>query len=161
MATVLIPRVGLVYCSMRVLPWRHMDSQVAVKAVLRNKDGKYLIVREGDRWQEVGGRIDKGELLKDGLRREVREETGITDLEIGKVIHADEWFARPEGELKHIVAVFYMCTTNTDEVTLSDEHQEYAWVTTRELEQYGDSIEADTKRAILLADEVVKAEARA
>lgn len=135
-----------------------MDSQVAVKAVLRNKDGKYLILREDKRWHEVGGRIDKGELLKDGLRREVREETGITDLEIGKVIHADEWYAKPEGELKHIVAVYYTCTTNTDEVTLSDEHQEYAWVTVEELEQYGDSVTEATHAAILLADEALRSE---
>ncbi len=128
-----------------------MDTQVAVKAVIQNQDGKFLIVREGERWQAVGGRLEKGEKLEDGLRRETKEETGITDLEIGKVIHVDEWFAKPEGELKHIVALFFFCQTKSNQVVLSDEHQEFAWVTADELEQYADSIEKEIKEAIVLA----------
>jgi 8-oxo-dGTP diphosphatase len=131
-----------------------MDSQVAVKAVLRNKDGKYLILREGQRWQAVGGRLDKGERLEKGLRREVQEETGITDLTVGKVIHVDEWFAKPEGELKHIVAIFFACTTTAEEVVLSDEHEEFAWVSADELDAYGDSLEKEIRTAIVSADAV-------
>ncbi len=127
-----------------------MDSQVAVKAVIKNSDGRYLIVRENDRWQAVGGRLEKGEKLEDGLRREAREETGITDLQIGKVIHVDEWFAKPEGELKHIVALFFLCTTTSATIVLSDEHQEYTWVTPNELEKYP-TIEKEIKQAIILA----------
>ena len=128
-----------------------MDNQVAVKAVIRNQDGKFLIVREGQRWQAVGGRLDKGERLEEGLRRETKEETGIEDLEVGKVIHVDEWFAKPEGDLKHIVALFFMCKTNATNVVLSDEHEAYAWITTDELSEYGDTIEKEIKEAIILA----------
>lgn len=129
-----------------------MDTQVAVKAVTVNNKGKYLIVREGDRWQAVGGRLDKGEKLEAGLRREVQEETGITDLEVGVVIHVDEWFAKPEGELKHIVALFFLCRTNTVDVVLSNEHVEYAWVTPEQLKDYGTTIEAEICKAIVLAE---------
>jgi 8-oxo-dGTP diphosphatase len=128
-----------------------MDNQVTVKAVIRRKDGKFLIVKEGKRWQGVGGRLEKGEKLEEGLRRETKEETGINDLKVGKVIHVDEWFSKPEGELKHIVAIFFMCDTNEDKVTLSDEHQAYAWVSSNELDGYGDSIEKEIKQAISLA----------
>jgi len=128
-----------------------MDTQVAVKAVIQNKDGKFLIVRERERWQAVGGRLDPGEKLEDGLRRETEEETGITDLEIGKVIHVDEWFAKPEGELKHIVALFFLCKTKSNNVKLSEEHQEFAWVTIDELDSYGDILEKEIKQAILFA----------
>jgi 8-oxo-dGTP pyrophosphatase MutT (NUDIX family) len=129
-----------------------MDSQVAVKAVIQNSEGKFLIVKEGERWQAVGGRLEKGEKLEDGLRRETQEETGITDLTVGKVIHVDEWFAKPEGELKHIVAIFFVCKTPSNDVILSDEHQDYAWVTVNDLETYGDSLEKEIKEAIILAD---------
>lgn len=130
-----------------------MDSQVAVKAVIRNQDGKFLIMREGERWQAVGGRLEKGEKLEDGLRRETEEETGITDLEVGKAIHVDEWFSKPEGELKHIVAIFFLCETRGNEVTLSSEHQEFAWVTPDELEDY-ETLEKEIKQAIILASEM-------
>ena len=128
-----------------------MDSQVAVKAVIKNLEGKFLIVREGARWQAVGGRLEKGEKLEEGLRRETEEETGITDLEVGKVIHVDEWFAKPEGELKHIVAIFFICKTSTSKIKLSSEHQDYAWVDVDQLEEYSDSIEKEIKEAIVLA----------
>lgn len=128
-----------------------MDNQVAVKAVIQNKNGKFLIVREGARWQAVGGRLSKGEKLEDGLRRETEEETGITNLEVGKVIHVDEWFAKPEGELKHIVALFFLCKADPEKIILSDEHQEYAWVSANDLESYGDLIEKEIKQAIILA----------
>lgn len=129
-----------------------MDSQVAVKAVIQNKEGKFLIVREGGRWQAVGGRLEKGEKLEEGLRRETREETGIIDLEVGKVIHVDEWFSKPEGELKHIVALFFLCSVDSGEVVLSDEHQEFAWVTVDDLDAFGDKIEKEIKQAIILAN---------
>lgn len=128
-----------------------MDNQVAVKAVIRNTSGRYLIVREGQRWQAVGGRLEDGEKLEDGLRRETKEETGISDLTIGNVIHVDEWFAKPEGELKHIVALFFLCETTTDAITLSNEHNEFSWVLVSELEKYGDSLEPEIKKAIILA----------
>ncbi|HEX7632924.1 MAG TPA: NUDIX domain-containing protein [Candidatus Saccharimonadales bacterium] len=129
-----------------------MDSQVAVKAVIRNKDNKFLIVREGERWQAVGGRLEKGEKLEDGLRRETQEETGITDLTVGKVIHVDEWFAKPEGELKHIVALFFDCSTSSSTVILSDEHQEYAWITPDDMDTY-ETLEKEIKQAILIASQ--------
>jgi 8-oxo-dGTP diphosphatase len=131
-----------------------MDSQVAAKAVIRDQDGKFLIVREGDRWQAVGGRLEKGEKLEDGLRRETEEETGIKDLEVLKAIHVDEWFSKPEGELKHIVAIFFLCKTRTNKITLSREHQEYAWVTPDEISKYDDTLEKEIKQAILLASEI-------
>ncbi len=128
-----------------------MDSQITVKAVIQRPDGKFLIVREGKRWQAVGGRPEKGENLETGLRRETQEETGIVNLEVGKVVHVDEWFSKPEGDLKHIVALFYHCKTNTEQIILSDEHEEYAWVTVDELDRYVDSMEKEIMQAIIAA----------
>lgn len=128
-----------------------MDSQVAVKAVIQNEAGKFLVVREGERWQAVGGRLEKGEKLEVGLRRETEEETGIVDLEVGKVIHVDEWFAKPEGKLKHIVALFFLCKVKSVKIRLSEEHQEFKWVNVDELDDFGESIEKEIREAIILA----------
>ncbi|MDQ2973224.1 MAG: NUDIX domain-containing protein [bacterium] len=53
-----------------------MDSQVAVKAVILNKQGKFLIVREGSRWQAVGGRLEKG----DSLEKEIKDAIVLASL---------------------------------------------------------------------------------
>jgi len=63
-----------------------MELQVGVKVLLRNKEGKYLLVRRssekypevGATWDLVGGRIDAGTLLQENLKREVKEEIGLT-----------------------------------------------------------------------------------
>jgi 8-oxo-dGTP diphosphatase len=129
-----------------------MDSQVAVKAVIVNPEGKALIMREGQRWQAPGGRLESGERLRDGLIREVLEETGLNDLVVGKAVHVDEWFSKPEGELKHIVAIFYACRTGSHEIILSGEHNAHAWISREEADDY--ELEAEMKRAIeiVLAD---------
>ena len=124
-----------------------MDSQVAVKAVILNQDNKVLIMNEKGRWQAPGGRLEQGEKLKVGLVREVNEETGITDLEIGEAIHVDEWFAVPEDKRVHIVAIFFKCRTVTTKITLDPiEHEDFAWVGLAELDNY--VLEPEMRRAI-------------
>src|SRR3989338_7224600 len=62
-----------------------IELQVGVKILLRNNEGKYLLLKRspekypeiGARWDIVGGRIDAGTPLIENLRREVKEETGL------------------------------------------------------------------------------------
>ncbi len=107
-----------------------MQNQVAAKAVIINSEQKSLIAHnpKTDKWEAVGGRLEEGENLEDGLRREVLEETGMALHTVGEVIHVDEWFAKPEGREVHIVALFFVCHTGNQEPETSDEHDRFAWV---------------------------------
>ena len=43
------------------------------------KDGKVLLIRSARRgWEFPGGVVEQGEAILDGLKREIREESGIT-----------------------------------------------------------------------------------
>ncbi|MGH3680365.1 MAG: NUDIX hydrolase [Natronosporangium sp.] len=57
-------------------PSRH---SVSVAAVVTNDDGQVLVIKRRDTgaWQLPGGVLELGERIEDGLRREVREETGV------------------------------------------------------------------------------------
>lgn len=54
----------------------------AVGAVIRDDDGRLLLVRRGHapqqgRWSVPGGHVEPGETLREAVLREVREETGL------------------------------------------------------------------------------------
>ncbi len=52
--------------------------RVSVKALIRNKDGKVLVLKENqDTWSLPGGGLDHGEDPKSGILRELKEELGI------------------------------------------------------------------------------------
>jgi 8-oxo-dGTP pyrophosphatase MutT (NUDIX family) len=64
----------------------------AARALLLDPDDRVLLVRfvhpdtREEFWATPGGGLDPGEQLEDGLRRELHEETGLTDAELGPVI---------------------------------------------------------------------------
>ena len=111
---------------------KDIELKVGVKISLKNKEGKYLIVRRssekypevGPKWDIVRGRIDAGKTLIQNLRREVLEETGLEIIGEPELIFAQD-ILRVEG--KHTVRLTY--TGRADgEVILNDEHEEYKWV---------------------------------
>ena len=62
----------------------------AVRVLMVDDEGDVLLVRfrEGDRiwWCTPGGGIEGDENDEDAARREIREETGLSDFELGPVI---------------------------------------------------------------------------
>jgi len=57
---------------------QHPKFEVTVKALVYNSAGSLLFAMDDKgKWDLPGGRIDEGELLEDGLKREVREELGV------------------------------------------------------------------------------------
>src|SRR3990167_9057908 len=109
-----------------------MELQVGVKILLKNKDGRYLVVRRspekypevGPKWDFVGGRINLGISLIENLRREVKEETGLEIIGEPKLISAQD-ILRLEG--KHIVRLTYSGEAE-GEVVISDEHSDFKWL---------------------------------
>jgi 8-oxo-dGTP pyrophosphatase MutT (NUDIX family) len=64
----------------------------AARALVLDPDDRVLLVHfvnpeTGEEfWATPGGGLDPGEALEDGLRRELREETGIGNVELGPVL---------------------------------------------------------------------------
>jgi len=137
--------------------------QVAAKAILVNPDGKVLIMREADEsyaegtnagkyHAAAGGRINPSETYAEGLKREVAEETGITDFEPLYPVHVGEWWPVIKGQKRHIVAIFTVCKVASSEIRLSEEHDDYRWISPEESDDYDilpaerDAIAAFAKR---------------
>ena len=102
---------------------------VSVAAVTCRNDGRVLCIRRRDTgvWQIPGGVLERGETLWDGLRREVREETGG---EVEPVRLTGVYLNLPMA----VVALVFLCRPlseslrdETDEATAVD------WLTVDEI----------------------------
>lgn len=82
-------------------------------------------------WENVGGSIDWGEDPVDGLKREVKEEAGLT-VEPAKIYSTHHYMHKDQG--RQIIEIAFVCKViGKANVTLSHEHQAYKWITQDEL----------------------------
>ena len=98
----------------------------SVEAVIL-EDDKYLFLRRKnepvkDHWWFPGGRIRKGETLKQALAREVKEETGLTVTE-SKLVNV---YSRIFDQ-RHDITIAYTCKCKPTKITLNNEHSEYKY----------------------------------
>jgi len=116
-----------------------MELQVGVKVLLRNSEGKYLLLlrsaekypETGAQWDIVGGRIDPGSELLENLRREVKEETGLDFTEEPTLVAAQDILAVPG---KHVVRLTYIGSID-GEPTLDEDHTDFGWFTIEEIKK--------------------------
>ena len=79
-----------------------------------------------------GGKAKSGENIIEALKREVREET---NLEISNFKKISEYeYLRPDGKLTF--GLCYSSISNTEEVKLNEELEDFAWITPEEIKNY-------------------------
>lgn len=88
-------------------------------------------------WSLPGGVLETGETLADGIRREVREETG---LEV-RPLFVHEIFERimqdaAGGAEYHYVLVDYVCKVVSGDLLPADDVSRVAWVPRKKLAEY-------------------------
>ena len=97
---------------------------VSVEALIVIDDALLFLKRNNDpvkgKWWFPGGRIRRGEALKEALQREIKEETGL-ELSEHELINV---YSRVFPE-RHDIAVAYLCMCKESKVTLNNEHSEY------------------------------------
>lgn len=103
-----------------------LRATVSLRGVLFVDGGDLLVVRRTSDggWELPGGRLGAREDVREGLRREIREETGLT-VEVDRPVHAISW--RNDDDDGRFGA-YYLCRAPDREVRLSDEHEAHDWV---------------------------------
>lgn len=103
---------------------------IATKALIKNKDNKFLVIFKSE-IEEIspneidipGGRLKFGEELEDGLKREVEEELGITI----NIIRLSRAWSLVQEDL-HLVGLTFLADYTGGEIKLSGEHTKFEWV---------------------------------
>ena len=111
---------------------------LAVGALIDNGKGACLLLKRSElstffpgAWETPGGKSDEGESFTEALMREVREEAGL-EISLDGLVGASE-FELPEKKSegkpgKKIVLLYMKAHVVSGQVTLSDEHQDFAWL---------------------------------
>jgi bis(5'-nucleosidyl)-tetraphosphatase len=109
----------------------HTILSAGVVVVRRGGDvWKYLLLRAYDYWDFPKGVVEAGEDPLEAARREVEEETGLTEL----TFRWGHGFSETEPYGKGKIARYYVAETTQDEIVLPispelghPEHHEYRW----------------------------------
>jgi 8-oxo-dGTP diphosphatase len=111
---------------------------LAVRVLLADQDGKILILKRATdsktnpgKWELPGGKVNQDESFDHALIREVYEETNLK-------ISLEHVIGAAEQNLHIIRAVHIIMSGKIDEgeLTLSSEHEGYAWVLIETLPDY-------------------------
>lgn len=104
---------------------------VAVKGVLIH-NGKLLIAQRSKNdafgagtWENIGGNMQFGEDFEQALQREFLEEVGLT-VHVKELLYASTFLTNPT---RQIIILVFLCEANSTEVVLSNEHEQFLWVT--------------------------------
>lgn len=120
-----------------------MELKVGVKILLKNKEGKYLLIRRNlekypeikGEWDIVGGRIEEGKSLLDNLKREIKEEINLNLEEEPKLIAAQDILRIPG---KHVVRLTYLGNIEGEPQLDMDENIDYKWLNINKIKEISD-----------------------
>ncbi len=100
--------------------------------------GKILITHRSPKkdyapgvWDYPSGRLHQYEHPYDGVKREIKEETGL-EVEIVKPVRIMHFFRGEKKKENDLVFIAYWCITDSDKVKLCDEAIEYKWLNPEE-----------------------------
>ncbi|MDC7233461.1 MAG: NUDIX domain-containing protein [Spirochaetales bacterium] len=105
----------------------------AAKALIL-RDHRFLALKRseesGDFWELPGGRLEYGETLEETLHREIKEETNL-DITPRRILNTWDLIE----ECRQISGIIYLCDLKSDSITLSNEHSDYRWFHTSEIDR--------------------------
>ncbi|MCE7998881.1 MAG: NUDIX domain-containing protein [Rhodobiaceae bacterium] len=114
-----------------------LTHRIVVKAQIW-RDGRLLIIKRAPDsdpypglWDVPGGSLHKGESVDAGIRRETFEEV---DLALSHIRPLTTWSTGVQEDL--VIGLSFLATSETDMVTLSEEHTDFAWVAPDNVDDY-------------------------
>ena len=102
-----------------------------VGALIINQEDKMFLMRTHKfrgRYVVPGGHIELGERMEEAVIREVKEETGLDVFDTRFLCFQEFVYDDAFWKRRHYIFFDFFCRTDSTEVTLNDEAEEYLWV---------------------------------
>jgi mutator protein MutT len=106
------------------------------------RDGRALLIRRGSpplegQWSIPGGTLELGETIAEGVRRELREETGLEVHVLDLIEVFDRIFPDGEGRPQyHFVIIDYLCESAVGTPRAGSDVTDVAWAGEEELARF-------------------------
>ena len=110
-------------------------------------EGKILLLKvrsksshDAEKWEIPGGKVKKGEFFDQALKREFMEETGL-EINIDSLYNViqNDYIACKTSEKVKSIQLIMKVSSKTDEVKISEEHDDYRWFSKEELKELIDN----------------------
>jgi len=132
---------------------------VAVGAVILDDNDKILLVKHkkerGGYWQGKwicpGGALELGEEIKEGIEREVREETNLQIELVRPLIPFDRIVKTNEETSLHVIYIDYVAKLLGGELNVASDVGEALWVEKTNIPQIWQELHEDTQRLLKIA----------
>lgn len=101
---------------------------VGVGAVVFDDEGRILLIERGREpqkglWAVPGGKVEYGEEMREAVRREVAEETGL-EIDVGDVV----WVGEIIEDEFHLVLIDFEATVIGGQLQPADDADDVRWV---------------------------------
>ncbi len=132
---------------------------MAVGAVIKDESDRVLLVKHRPerggfwqgRWICPGGKLELGERIEDGVRREVREETNL-EIRLTSPLAPFDRIVESEGQTElHVIYIDYMAEKSEGDLKPDSDVEEARWATREDILSIWEELHEDTQRLLQIA----------
>jgi ADP-ribose pyrophosphatase YjhB (NUDIX family) len=141
------------------LGFPHNSIIVAVGAIVFDATDQILLVKHvperrsfwQGKWICPGGRLQVGEGIEAGIRREIWEETRLCIRLIRPLVPLERIVQGEDGVRLHVIYIDYLAEKLGGELQPADDVGEAIWLPRLQLPALGDTLHEDTRRLLEIA----------
>ncbi len=132
---------------------------IGVGAVIEDREGRILLVKHRPerggfwqgRWICPGGKLEYGETIEEGIKREVSEETQL-EIELVAPLPPFDRIVGADDEVSlHVIYIDYLARVTGGELKEGSDVGEARWVEKREIPRIWEELHEDTRRLLRIA----------
>ena len=132
---------------------------IGVGAVIEDRTGKVLLVKHKperggfwqDKWICPGGKLEFGETIEEGIKREVREETRLEVDLVAPLPAFDRIVRSDERVILHVIYIDYLARITGGDLKAGSDVGEARWVAKSDIPRMWEELHDDTRRLLRIA----------